>query len=184
MPGQSVCARGLHYCHPPVCGPGKQLVSGRAVPWGQRQQRSGCHTGCLQLRHQRSDKRHLACTQVVVENGNRCVCNWLHLFHTNISSGEWEVHTRLLKKWFQLLSDLIWCPMALYNYLWTVLIWIMFNIHRSETAGGYLLQQQAVSVHIHLHWAASHSAPLGQAEQCGEETHGTKHIGSLTQLYK
>ena len=50
---------------------------------------------------------------------------------------------------------------------------------RSETAGSYLCQQQAFSVHLHLHWAASHSAPLDQAEQRWEETHGMNKIFSF-----
>lgn len=47
---------------------------------------------------------------------------------------------------------------------------------RSETAGIYLCQQQAVSVHLYLHWVASHSAPLDQAKQWWEETHGMNKI--------
>lgn len=43
---------------------------------------------------------------------------------------------------------------------------------RSETARSNLCQQQAVSVHHHLHRAASHSAPLDQAKRHREETHG------------
>lgn len=45
---------------------------------------------------------------------------------------------------------------------------------RPETARSYLCQQQAVSVHLHLHRAASHSAALDQAKHRWEETHGKK----------
>lgn len=45
---------------------------------------------------------------------------------------------------------------------------------RPETARSNLCQQQAFSLHHHLHRAASHSAPLDQAKQHREETHGKK----------
>lgn len=61
--GQLVCARGLHHCHPPVRGTGQQLVFGRAVSGGQCHHRSGCSAGCLQLRHQRSDNKHIIFNQ-------------------------------------------------------------------------------------------------------------------------
>ena len=46
-----VCAGGLHHGHPPVRGPGQQLVPGRALSGGQRHQRAGRRAGRLQLRH-------------------------------------------------------------------------------------------------------------------------------------
>lgn len=47
---------------------------------------------------------------------------------------------------------------------------------RSEIAGSYLCQQQVVSLHLHLHWAASDPAPLDQARQLWEETCGMYSI--------
>lgn len=43
---------------------------------------------------------------------------------------------------------------------------------RFETTRSNLCQQQAVSVHHHLHRSAPHSAPLDQAKHHREETHG------------
>lgn len=49
----------------------------------------------------------------------------------------------------------------------------MFTVcSRPETPGSYLCQQQAVAVHLHLHWAASHSPALDQAEHSREATRG------------
>lgn len=45
---------------------------------------------------------------------------------------------------------------------------------RSETPGSHVCQQQAVAVHLHLHWAASHSPSLDQTEHSREETCGIK----------
>lgn len=55
VPGQPVCARSLHHCYSPVRGPGQQLVTGRAVPGGERHHSPGRCAGRLQLWHQRSD---------------------------------------------------------------------------------------------------------------------------------
>lgn len=68
VPRQPVCARGLHYRYPPVRGPGQQLVSGRALSGGQCHHRPGHRTGCLQLRHQRSDKQHVICCSQMLHN--------------------------------------------------------------------------------------------------------------------
>lgn len=54
VPGQPVCAGGLHHCYSPVCGASQQLVAGRAVSGGQCHHSPGCCAGRLQLWHQRS----------------------------------------------------------------------------------------------------------------------------------
>lgn len=61
VPGQPVCAGGLHHCYSPICGAGQQLVSGRAVSGGQCHHSPRCCAGRLQLWHQRSDQTHSIC---------------------------------------------------------------------------------------------------------------------------
>lgn len=45
-------------------------------------------------------------------------------------------------------------------------------LYRPEAAGSHLHKQQALSVHCHFHWAASHTAAVAEAKQCGKEKHG------------
>lgn len=79
-----------------------------------------------------------------------------------------------------------------WNFIWHKIICLLFSTwcivlvtrvsydlhfcYRPEAAGSYLHQQQALSIHNHLHWAASHTAAMVEAKQCGKEEHGKASI--------
>lgn len=61
--------------------------------------------------------------------------------------------------------------------------WFPF-LYRPEAAGSHLLQQQALSIHCHLHWAASRTAAMGEAKQRGKEEHGKVSVIHFSLVHK
>lgn len=61
-------------------------------------------------------------------------------------------------------------------FAWCIMLVILMSndpfLYRTEAARSHLHQQQALTIYCHLHWAASHTAALGEAKQCGKEEHG------------